>query len=62
MFFNAAGLHGEGPNHLLVRIDHAKISDDFERAILHLGDVHVQPKVVLPPHHLCRSTGAFCNP
>ena len=40
--------------HALPRINGAQTLDDVEPAVVHLGDVHVHPNMVLARHHLCR--------
>ena len=41
--------------HALPRINGSQTLDDIQLAVVHLGDVHVHPNMVLARHHLRRA-------
>ena len=50
---------GRGADGTLLRVDRTEVVDDLEAAGARLGDVHVQPEVVLTRHHRRRPARAF---
>jgi len=40
-------------------LDYAEILRDLKAAVLRVGDIHVQPKVVLTGNHFGRTAGSF---
>lgn len=47
--------------HTLLRIHGPQVLDDFEFHALHLGDIHVQPDVMLTGHHFSRPPWPLCD-